>query len=536
MSTDVYSQLDVLIRARYPIIYITSFEEARVEEDLVALARQRREGHCIVWSCSRESHNACDPEEKIAWGSSDRYPQEHPMWFLQFVRRYEKPGLFLIKDIHPHFQGPDAPTIVRELRELAAELPNTPKNLILMSPALGRLPMELEKDVAVVNYPLPTMSELGEVLDKAIEANRQNPRFRLDLDQDGRDALLSAALGLTRQEAENVFYKAIVEDGTLNAGDVALVLEEKKQIIQKSGILSYEEPEEELTDVGGLEVLKQWLETRKNSWTEAARDYGLRPKKGILLLGVPGCGKSLMAKVASKVWRQPLLRFDVGRIFGSLVGQSEEGMRRAIETAEAVAPAILWVDEIEKGFAGTKSSDATDSGVTARVFATFLTWMQEKTKPVFVVATANEDVRSLPPELLRKGRFDELFFVDLPTHEERIAILEAHLKRKRSSRFPEGRDASMFDLQLLSTESEGYTGAELEEAINSAMDEAFADGGREMTTDGILRAIRLTFPLSATMRESIEYLRDWAKDRARPASRVPEPAKIPESPQRRAEF
>ena len=281
----------------------------------------------------------------------------------------------------------------------------------------------------MLNYPLPEREDLNALLDKIIADVKQFAQVKIDLDDAGRERLLQAALGLTLGEAENVFAKIIVKDERLSGDDVIEVFAEKQQIIRKSGLLEYYTTEEGFANIGGLAVLKDWLDKRAAAFTKEARAFGLPAPKGILMLGVQGCGKSLCAKAVSNQWQLPLLRFDMGRMFGSLVGSSEENVRRAIAVAESVAPAILWVDEIDKAFAGSQGSGATDGGTTARVFGTFLTWLSEKTAPVFVVATAN-DISQLPPELLRKGRLDEIFFVDLPSQEERKDIFRIHLNRR----------------------------------------------------------------------------------------------------------
>jgi SpoVK/Ycf46/Vps4 family AAA+-type ATPase len=295
----------------------------------------------------------------------------------------------------------------------------------------------------------------------------------------------------------------------LDDGAVPGVLAEKKQIIRKSGTLEYYEYDTGLETIGGLKTLKDWFRRRKNAFTDRARDFGLPAPKGILLLGVQGCGKSLCAKALSAAWRQPLLRFDISRIFSSLVGSSEGNIRQATMLAESVAPAILWVDEIDKAFSGVQSSAFSDSGTTARVFGGFITWLQEKKAPVFVIATANS-VEHLPPELLRKGRFDEIFYVDLPTAEERREIFGLHIKGAK-------RDPGRFDLEALAQNSEGFSGAEIEQAVVAGLYEAF-DTGSELSTQDILNALRVTAPLSKTMAEPIAAMRLWAKGRARPAS------------------
>jgi SpoVK/Ycf46/Vps4 family AAA+-type ATPase len=290
-----------------------------------------------------------------------------------------------------------------------------------------------------------------------------------------------------------------------------VILSEKKNIIRKSGLLDFFESRYGMSDIGGLEPLKSWLKKRQKAFSQKARDFGLPLPKGILLIGIPGCGKSLTAKVVGSMWKMPLLRLDVGKVFGSLVGSSEENIRRVIRTAEAVAPSILWLDELEKGFAGVGSSGDTDSGTTARVFASFITWLQEKSSPVFVIATAN-DVSALPPELLRKGRFDEIFFVDLPTVEEREEIIRIHLRRKE-------RDPGQFNIQEIRDNTQGFSGSEIEQGIVSALYDAF-DEDTDITDKHLLDAAKEIIPLSYTMKEKIDSMREWAESRARSASTV----------------
>jgi SpoVK/Ycf46/Vps4 family AAA+-type ATPase len=291
---------------------------------------------------------------------------------------------------------------------------------------------------------------------------------------------------------------------------VEIVLSEKKQLIRRNGILEFMDVDETIDSVGGLEELKHWLFQRSDAFTERAREYGLPQPKGMLILGVPGCGKSLIAKTTSRLWGLPLLRLDLGRVYdGSTVGRSEANLRNALRTAESISPAILFIDEIDKAFAGAGGSSDSDGGTSSRIFGTFLTWMQEKTSPVFVMATANR-VERLPGEFLRKGRFDEIFFVDLPNAEERKDIFQIHLKKRR-------RDIDRFDLDQLTKVCDGFSGAEIEQGLISAMYEAFAQG-REFTQLDIIASIRATLPLSKTMSEQVTALRDWARQRARPAA------------------
>ncbi|HZD04118.1 MAG TPA: AAA family ATPase, partial [Longimicrobiales bacterium] len=398
--------------------------------------------------------------------------------------------------------------VVRKLRDLVAPLQATSSVVLFLSPTL-ELPRELEKDVSVVDYPLPTLDDIRSLFEVIEEGVASNPSLSIDLGDEDRDRLLQAALGLTENEARNVFAKALARDRTLSVKDVDVIVREKEQIVRKSGVLEYFANPEDFGAVGGLDQLKAWLSLRSGALTKKARDFGLPPPKGLLLIGVPGCGKSLTAKAAAYEWNQPLLKLDVGKLFGGLVGSSEQNIRRTIQFAEAVAPCILWIDEIEKGFAGFRSTG--DSGTSARVFSTFLTWMQEKSSPVFVIATAN-DVTSLPPELLRKGRFDELFFVDLPFPREREEILGIHLRKR-------GRDpeALGIDVAGLARRAEGFSGAELEQAVIDGLYRAF-DRGVELDSDAVAAALDDTYPLSETMKEPIRAMREWAEKRARYAS------------------
>jgi len=315
---------------------------------------------------------------------------------------------------------------------------------------------------------------------------------------------------LTKDEAEKVYRKAQVTTGRLTEAEVDIVLSEKKQLIRRNGILEYIEEDETLDSVGGLEELKHWLRQRSNAFTERAREYGLPQPKGMLILGVPGCGKSLIAKTTSRLWGLPLLRLDMGRVYdGSMVGRSEANLRNALKTAESISPVILFIYEIDKAFAGSTGSADSDVGTSSRIFVSFYTWMQEKSSPVFVMAT-DIRVERLPGEFLRKGRFDEIFFVDLPTPDERKEIFRIHISKRH-------RELERFDIDQLVKVCEGFSGAEIEQALIAAMYEAFAQE-REFTQLDIIAAMRATLPLSKTMSEQVTALRDWARQRARPAA------------------
>ncbi len=512
-------ELQTLIRARYPILYIVSGEELRVQEVLLGVARERQK-KLFEWSYTT---GLVPAGTSIQSQKHRNAATRDPLVALDQVIDQVDPAIYVFKDFHPFLSKSNFATI-RKLKEIALHLKNTHKTIILLS-ATQEIPPELDKEITVLSFPLPDRAELGALLDRIVEDVRQFSQVRIELDETGRDRLLGAALGLTLSEAENVFAKIIVKDERLGGDDVHEVFSEKQQIIRKSGLLEYYATDETFGSVGGLPVLKDWLEKRAVAFGQKARDFGLPPPKGVLLLGVQGCGKSLCAKAVSSLWQLPLLRFDMGRMFGSLVGSSEENVRKAIAVAESVAPAILWVDEIDKAFVGSQSSGSTDGGTTARVFGTFLTWLSEKTAPVFVVATAN-DISQLPPELMRKGRLDEIFFVDLPDAAEREAIFRIHLERRR-------RPASGFRLPELVETSKDFSGAEIEQAIISALFDAFAEN-RELGTEHLLEALRQTVPLSKTMDEQLNRLRTWADGRARHASLARRPQ--PEREHRRVEL
>jgi hypothetical protein len=512
-------EIETLIRARYPILYIVTGEETRVEAMLTDIARNRLK-KLYEWSYTT---GLVPAGTSIQAQKHRNAATRDPLVALDQVIDQVEPAIFVFRDFHPFLTKSNF-AVIRKLKEIALHLKNSYKTIVLVSP-IQEIPPELDKEITVLSFPLPDRAELGDLLDRIVDDVKQFRQVVIDLDAAARDRLLSAALGLTLNEAENVFAKIIVKDERLGGDDVNEVFAEKQQIIRKSGLLEYCATDESFNQVGGLGILKDWLDKRSIAFSREARDFGLPPPKGILLLGVQGCGKSLCAKAVSSLWQLPLLRFDMGRMFGSLVGSSEENVRKAIAVAESVAPAILWVDEIDKAFAGSQGSGSTDGGTTARVFGTFLTWLSEKTAPVFVVATAN-DISQLPPELMRKGRLDEIFFVDLPAEEERAGIFAIHLERR-------GRPAVGFRLPELVAASKEFSGAEIEQAIISALYDAFSEG-RPLATEHILEALSQTVPLSKTMDEQLARLRTWAEGRARHASVARKVA--PDREHRRMEF
>lgn len=499
-----------LLKARFPIIYIETFEENRVLDEIRAFLSN--------------PESLRTPRQVIEWSATTGLVAKDGKTFsnttnaadaLAVSQTIKEPTVFVFKDLHASLgeQGkPADANVLRRLRDISHNFKNgtDPLTLVITAPVL-RLPPDLEKEITVLEFPLPTEDQILKVLASMVDSNKESGRIEISITDSGREKLAKAALGLTLNEAENAFARAMVNDGKLTDDDIDVVLDEKRQTIRKSGILEFINVDIALEDIGGLQNLKRWLLKRNNSWLDQAKKYSLPAPKGILITGVPGCGKSLTAKAIASAWGLPLLRMDIGKIFSGLVGSSEQNMRTAIRTAEAIAPCVLWIDEIEKGFAG--SSGSGDSGTSSRVFGSFLTWMQEKTQSVFVIATAN-NIDKLPPEFLRKGRFDEIFFVDLPTSTERKIIWDLHLNKRLKS--PDVIGTLKIDETLslkLSQSSEGYSGAEIEQVVIAALFEAFAEN-RSIIEDDLHKALQNMVPLSVTQAENIESIRSWANVRA----------------------
>jgi len=495
-----YDDLLHLARAGASVLHLSSYEWERVRGHVIGLASKLSlplrlwSQSCGLLRCSADGEITVEDESAT-----------EPLGILRRIHADDQPGVWLLEDFHPFLRDDHHP-ILRWLRELT-RMPAEPRKLAVLATPVPGLPLDLHKEIPTLELELPGVDDLQRVLDDVSAA--MGVRAAHD------DALLEAARGLTVMEAKLAFGKAAARLGRLDQRSVSLVAQEKERIIKQSGVLEYYPTDTGMKDVGGLDQLKTWLERRGQAFGKGARAFGLEAPKGVLLLGVQGCGKSLTAKAIAATWQFPLLRFDMGKVFGGIVGQSEANIRVALQVAQALAPCVLWIDEIEKGLAGLGSSNETDGGTTARVVGTLLTWMQEKRDPVFVVATANR-IDMLPPELLRKGRFDELFFVDLPNRATREQILRIHLDKRR-------RDPASYDLADLATRSIGFSGAELEEAVREGLYDAFSTGC-DLTTDHVARALDQTYPLSRTMRDQIEGLRAWAKVRARLASgETPEP-------------
>ncbi|PYY32821.1 ATPase [Curtobacterium sp. MCBD17_030] len=500
--------LALLFRARFPLLYVETFEEARALVEIRAVASDpelmRTVRPLYVWSNSRGVQG---PDGVVQKNTAD------PRAAIDWIAKQDAAGVYVMLDFHAYLgddRRPADPGLIRALRDVAASFQTgaSARALIFVAPIL-RIPDELDKDITLVDFALPTEHEIRIVLDDMIAANIGG-RIRVEVDEVGRERLAKAALGLTLNEATNAFARAMVDDGVLRNDDVLVVMEEKKQAVRKAGLLEYVDIDFTLDDVAGLQNLKRWLGKRNNSWLAEAAAYGVSSPKGVMMTGVPGCGKSLTAKAIAAAWELPLLRLDIGRVFSGLVGSSEQNMRAAIRTAVASAPCVLWIDEIEKGFSGV--SGGGDSGTSSRVFGSFLTWMQEKTEPVFVIATSNS-VDTLPPEFLRKGRFDEIFFIDLPTRVERREIWRLHLAKRLKGSAAGRLDITEMLLDELADASDGYSGAEIEQAVVAALFDAFGER-RPLQADDVVRAVGNMVPLSVTQAEQIARTRSWAASRA----------------------
>lgn len=501
--TKIYEEVKLDCKAKFPILYFQTSEEARLGRMLKRIADDLSRT-LICWT-STEGLKDPKGETVGAPGTNDIGRM------LDEVRKFPTPAIIFLKDPHRFLE--DIRTN-RRFRDLYHDLKGKKKTLVICSPVL-KIPDELTQEITIVDFPLPDEDELGEILNEAIEGLREQAEDGDEVAQEilpgiekqnteNRDNIIRAMLGLTGETAENIVSKCIA----MHSLDISVILQEKQQAIRKSGLLEFY-PAGMTVDVGGLDNLKKWLTLRQKTFGQEAIDYGLPAPKGVVLLGIPGTGKSLVAKKLASMWNLPLLRMDVGKLFGSLVGQSEENARKALALAESISPAILWVDEIEKAF----SFGSGDNGTSQRVFATLLTWMQEKKKPCFLIATAN-DISGLPPELQRKGRFDEIFFLDLPNPQERAEIFKVHLKR-----FKYTNPENDFDISKLVSESETFVGAEIEQAIIDALYIAFDDNKRKIKTADLLFTLKKVVPQAKSQMEKIESLRTWLKEgRALPAS------------------
>ena len=510
------------VMAGYPLLWINTYEESRAmtvfakeleasKEEYNFYSWDRGSGIKIhefknkILSSSRvDIPNSDDPVIVMDWANTfpvlkqDKNGNDIPISEKEYKENPAQYGLpensiLFLKDFH-HYCKKDI--ISRQIKNLITPFRAVGKVLVILSHTVD-IPPEFEKEITVINFKLPDVNHLRIVLKGVCEA-ASSPERECPYPKDD-EAILKASLGMTAFEAENTFSLSIIEEKKF---DVSVICREKAAIVKKTGLLEVIEPDVTLDDVGGLENLKDWLEARKNCFSEKARKYGITPPKGILLIGTPGTGKSLIAKAVASAWNRPLLRLEMGKVFGGIVGESESNLRKCLHIAESISPCILYIDELEKAFAGAKSGSG-DSGVTRRLFGSFLTWLQEKTADVFLVATAN-NVSDLPPELLRGGRFDSIFWVDLPEDEQRREIISIHLKKVK-------RPTALYNIERLAEVSTGFSGAEIEVWIKEALVKAYQIG-QELQDKHLLDTVTEITPISVLMKAQIEESKTWAND------------------------
>ena len=474
----------LLLKARYPIIYIATNEEERIEYLIKYCAKKYVVRTYYSWDfVSGYQGNPNDTG----------FAARNPLEALDLIDKLtpETASLFVLKDYDNFLKDF---SVVRKLKNLSRSLKTQPKNIIIVSSEIN-IPDSLKEFVTLLEFPLPSYSEIVEELNRLISSLQQ------EIEPETLNNIAIACQGLSLERIRRVLSKVIAKYGEIDASSPNLILQEKKQIIQQTQLLEFCLNDKNISDLGGLDNFKDWLSLRSKAFSQEAIKYGLPYPKGLLLVGVQGTGKSIAAKIIAHEWQLPLLRLDFGRLFASLIGQSEQRMRKMIEISEALSPCVLWVDEIDKAFAGAQSSG--DSGTTSRVLATFITWLSEKASPVFVVATAN-NIDWIPPEILRKGRFDEMFFLNLPTREERQAIFEVHLKKYRPDLI------QSFQLPLLGQLSKDFSGAEIEQVVIEAMRLGFNED-REFNNEDILVSIQNLVPLAKTKSKEIDLLKAWSE-------------------------
>jgi len=507
---DFSSELSLYFKAGYPFLYVQALEVARAITSVIKACEDFNEDGlaCHVWYNTRgwEGHS---PQGR--WEVIDSTKSLDNV--VQHIDDGPK-GVYVLTNFHFYLGTEARADLIQQFMDGCYKWKATGKHVIIVSPFF-EISKELERMVQTVPYTLPSKEELGTYLDYFLEKNFQgNEKFTFPESNEEQQTIVDAGSGLTLEEFENSVVFSLVK-GDKGKIIPSIIMEEKSKILAKSEWISYFPWPEDMSSVGGLDAFKDWLSRRQKGLSKKAREFGLPYPKGVLLLGTPGTGKSLTVKCMAKEWDIPLIRFDMGAIFNSLVGQSEENMRMGLAQVEALAPVILWIDEMEKGLAGSGGGGTNDSGTTQRVFGTLLSWMQERTKDelIYVAATVN-NVQNLPPELLRKGRFDEIFWVDLPPSKERREILEIHLRKN-----DQPMDFSEKEWGLILDVSKNFSGAELENAVQDAMYEAFYTDVKAVTSNHLVDAISSTVPLAQTMETSIALGREWAKTRCRMAQR-----------------
>jgi ATP-dependent 26S proteasome regulatory subunit len=523
-TSNAWQRLKVLIDSSTPIVAMETVEEVRAVRMVRAACSELNlatfewsvasgllrcgstVGEVITGHETAASAGGYLPTETLEQNAKALYNSREPAQMLANLEGISLEAVFILKDLHRHM---DDPVVVRRLRDVGQRFATNRKTIVLTAPKL-EIPPELRSLVEFFELPLPDRERLRQIIDETLVRIGKSHTLQRRLDTAGLSAVAENLRGLTEEEAERAVSQALVTRYALSPEIVTDVLETKKALLKRSEMLEFVEASDAMSSVGGLENLKQWLAQRRGAWEDAARSFGLEPPRGVIILGVQGCGKSLCARSIAGEWNLPLVKFDTSAVYDKYIGETEKRIRKVFQVAEGLAPCVLWIDELEKVFAGSGPDSASaDAGVSSRLLAAFLSWMQDRKAPVFVAATCN-NVTVLPPELIRKGRFDELFFVDLPNRSERKQIFGIQLARRK--RNPDG-----FDLEQIAVAAEGYSGAEIDAAVQTAMYAAYSEK-TDLSTQGLLRALKATVPLSTTRAEEIEALRDWASQRAVAAS------------------
>jgi len=518
---DALERLKILINSSTPIVVMETVEEMRAVR-LVRVACSSLNLATFEWSiasglvrCGSDvgelvpevnPHSGAAAYEPHDGGAQGLYNSKEPAQALSNLEAMSIEAAFVLKDFHRHM---DDPVVVRRLRDVGQKFSANRRTVIITAPAIT-IPPELSSLVEFLELPLPDKQRLRQIIDETCMRVGKTRTLKRTLDQAGLDAMANNLRGLTEEEAERATSQAIVSRYGVTPETVTDILDAKKELLRRSATLEFIDVSESLGSVGGLDNLKRWLAQRRGTWEDSARDFGLEPPRGVIILGVQGCGKSMCARAIAGEWKLPLVKFDTAAIFDKYIGETEKRVQKVFRVTEGLAPCVFWIDELEKIFAGSGPDSASvDAGVSSRMLAAFLSWMQDRKAPVFVAATCN-NVMGLPPELMRKGRFDELFFVDLPNQVERKQIYAIHLARRK-------RNPAEFDLDRVAAAAKGYSGAEIDAAVQTALYAAFS-GKQNLHTQGLLDALKATVPLSTTRSEEIQALRAWAKERAVPAS------------------
>jgi len=494
-----FERFEQLVNSGYSCVSIVTHEE-HYALDIVRSAARKLQRDVWIWSVSdgvRNGLTLLDDGPPVA-------RTEDPEAGLSNLAGSKHGSICVTLDLAEHIIRPGrAQRIVRDMLnrfEKSAQV-------LVMIDSSDKIPDAIAAYARPFEISYPDEDELKDIIRSSLKRMHQKTPVEIGITRNGLQAIVRNLRGLTRRQAQRIIIDTISHDQRFSDHDISAIISSKRRVIQTGGLLEYIETPLTLDQIGGMKLLKKWLRSRQDAFSNEAKDFGIRAPRGVLMLGVQGAGKSLCAKAIATAWHQPLLRMDPGALYGSYIGQSERNLRDALRQVEMMSPVILWIDEIEKAFASAASRSA-DGGLSQRMFGTLLTWLQEHEAPVFVVATAN-DIEALPPELLRKGRFDEIFFVDLPDAATRKEIFAIHLKKAN-------RDADKFDLKALADASDGYTGSEIEQAIISSLHEAYTNK-KELVTELILAALAISPPLSVTMAESVQSLRQWAKGRCVPA-------------------